>query len=951
MAAINGMHKFMYWQGWLAVLTLGWLTVGCGHHEPRRPSNSDHAQLGSAHATTLQHGRLPGGVVPKHYDLILGLDPNKERFSGQVSVSIELLEPRSAIVLHSAGLDFERVVVQDGLGRRHKVGLTSLPEHEAIRLDISPPMPAGTGTLYFTYSAAYNRQLTGLYRSTVAGQTYVLSQTSPLSARRVLPCFDEPHYKTSFTTLLTVPSDAMAISNTAAVGVRDAFDGRKVWAFEASPPLPTHLLTFAVGPWDHVATAASVSPQRPYTFDVRVFGPAKAGPGLEHALGRIGNQLHDLEAYTDLPYPFSKLDVVAAPELAYRMVENAACLSVREWQLIIDGPHAAYHKRRALEMTLAQGLAHQWFGAWVTMAWWDDAWLNDAFATWRGLRTASHSRPGMQFDLELLAAAGQAMDRDSLASARRVRQPCETAGDIYAATDPAGYAKGAALLHMFEHGLGKDKFREGVRTYLRRYPYQNANSQQFLAALESGAGVPGVQEAFSSFLDQPGLPELTFAWHCNGGHPELTISQERYQPLGGSQTTGTWTLPVCFKAGFKNKPHAAQATCVQLNEESTTIPLKSCPDWFVANVDGAGYYRSKVAFEQLPAVLAAMNQEAMSAPEWFAALDNFAAAIKAGSLPADTALDAIARGLQHKNPRIVRHALDLLRDVHLRYAPQDGQGVWRALIGHAQKSLLDGAKSDAAALSLVLRTGAEAEAVADRRDELALLRHDITHALATVAADRGTRSNLAHAGAHWLDEYEIRQPSAFQAQETGSGHQPAATLLPDDVALALTQAAQAFGRPFIDRMLKVLGAEERSDVRRHIVVALGDIDTEQNVDMLCNLAIDGRLRAQERLGYLQARMQIPKARAKTWAFVLEHLEDVLVVVPNKDWAGLIQLSAALCDAGMATALSQALAPHVLHMGGGERALQQALEQSALCAAERSGQSSGVHAFFSADAPL
>jgi alanyl aminopeptidase len=846
-------------------------------------------------------------------------------------------------------LDMERVAVQDALGRRHRVQLVAKPEQEAVRLDISPPLPPGMATVYLSYSAAYAGHWAGLYKVDHEGRSYVMSQLQPMSARRVLPCFDEPRFHTPFNVVLTVPSDALAVTNAAAVGVRDAFEGRKTWAFEATPPLPTHLLAFVVGPLEALSAHIPISPQRPYTLDLRGFAAHGQGPLLSYGLGRIGHQVQDLEAYVDMPYPFTKLDVVAAPKLMVHAEESAAQVSLRDWLLLMDGPHAAYHKRRSFEMTMAQSLAHQWFGNWVTPSWWDDLWLHEAFATWRGLRTAGHTRPGMQFDLELLEGTDAAMQLDGLINTPPVRQPYEASGVLGGVSDVITSAKGAALLHMFEHSIGKDRFREGVRAYLRRYPYQSVTTQAFLAALQDGAEAPELPEAMRSFLDQAGVPEVTFAWRCDGATAELQISQDRYQPLGGTPTSGTWKLPVCFRAGGHADRPVQHPTCVQLTESSTTVALRSCPVWLTPNADGAGYYRTKVAFEQWPATVEAMTPALMSAPEWFAALDNLTAALASGAVPADSALGAISRGLSHPNPRIVRRALALLRSTFERHVPADAwvqsETVWRELMDMARQSLVAATQSEGLLTGAVHRVGAEADALADRRDELSLLRHDITAALATVARDSGVRAGLAHAGAHWLDHHEmVRQTAPLAIGHTSSGP-IAATLLPDDVALALSQAALALGAPFRQRLMDVLATETDSEVRRHVLVALGSSATPDSIEALLRLSLDERLQPQERLPYLQALGATPAVNSRVWTFVSAHWADCAPLLPAHHWAQMLTLAESLCDAGAQDALSAVLEAHGRPLPDGPGALGRAVERNVLCAAQKVAQGPAVQAFF------
>ena len=152
-------------------------------------------------------------------------------------------------------------------------------------------------------------------------------------------------------------------------------------------------------------------------------------------------------------------------------------------------------------------MAHQWFGDLVTTAWWDDIWLNEGFASWMANKIVNQYHPEWQMNISELNGYQGAMDNDALVSARQVRQPIESNDDIANAFDGITYNKGSALLNMFETYMGPEKFREGIHRYLMKYEWKNATSAEFLAALAGDDS--NVASAFSSFLDQPGVPLVT----------------------------------------------------------------------------------------------------------------------------------------------------------------------------------------------------------------------------------------------------------------------------------------------------------------------------------------------------------------------------------------------------------------------------------------------------------
>src|SRR5690606_8514701 len=197
--------------------------------------------------------------------------------------------------------------------------------------------------------------------------------------------------------------------------------------------------------------------------------------------------------------------------------------------LLLLGPDAPEDQRRSFAAVMAHELAHQWFGNLVTMPWWDDIWLNEAFATWMGTKIVAQTNPEMNAPLGLLAGVHGAMGQDSLASARQIRQPIESDHDIRNAFDSITYQKGGAVLSMFEQWIGADAFREGIRVYLRQHRFGTATSDDLLTALSEAAG-RDVATPFRTFLEQPGVPLIEARLTCEGGPARVELAQSRYTP-------------------------------------------------------------------------------------------------------------------------------------------------------------------------------------------------------------------------------------------------------------------------------------------------------------------------------------------------------------------------------------------------------------------------------------
>ena len=361
-------------------------------------------------------------------------------------------------------------------------------------------IPVGPADLEIDYEGAFATGLRGLYRVEEGGRWYAFTQFEPTDARRAFPCFDEPGIKTPFTVTVTAPADRSRSPTCASRPPPRSRggNGRVKFEFEASPPLPTYLVAIAVGAFDLREALAG-------TLAIRlaaVSGKARLGGG---ALAAARGQLVELERYFGRRYPYAKLDLLAVPSFGAGAMENAGLITFREERILLD-ERASLAARIGMAGLIAHEAAHQWFGDLVTMAWWDDLWLNEAFASFMADEIVDAWRPATRARLQALALKSQVMADDSLATARRIRQPVRSTSEAQEAFDSVTYAKGRAVLAMTEAWLGPDAFRAGLRGYLQRHEWGNATADDLYAALAAASDGRDVAGVMRSFTDQIGVP-------------------------------------------------------------------------------------------------------------------------------------------------------------------------------------------------------------------------------------------------------------------------------------------------------------------------------------------------------------------------------------------------------------------------------------------------------------
>ena len=331
-------------------------------------------------APRLPEGKLPEGVRPTSYRLSLEVVPERDRFSGSAMITVELDRASNLIWMHGERLEVTSIYATHAT-TRVEASWAQQTEDGVARVDFVEPLPAGRSTLHIEYSAPFDTPLRGLYRVQTGGQTYAFTQFESISARLAFPCFDEPRFKTPFEVTLTVPEGEFAAANTPVDRAISLPSGLQRISFLPTPPLPTYLVAFAVGPFD-VVTGTAIPPNEGRAFPIPLRGLAAKGRGtrLQYALGQTARFVEALEAYFGIPYPYRKLDLVAVPDFAAGAMENVGLITFREWLLLLDAERATEGQRRAFAYVMAHELAHQWFGNLVTMPWWDD--ITSVLGTW-----------------------------------------------------------------------------------------------------------------------------------------------------------------------------------------------------------------------------------------------------------------------------------------------------------------------------------------------------------------------------------------------------------------------------------------------------------------------------------------------------------------------------------------------------------------------------------------
>ena len=547
--------------------------------------------------------RLPHTAIPEHYDLHLTPDFATDTFAGQVSIRVRLREPVQSITLNSAEIDFHEVTISSrGSAHRPTVGLDAATE--TATLNLPSPIAAGPAVINIKYTGRLNDQLRGFYLSRANGRDYAITQLEATDARRAFPSFDEPAMKATFAVTATIDARDTAISNGRLLSdTPGPGAGKHTLRFATTKRMSPYLVALAVGDWECITGGADNIP-------IRICGTPNRKDQLHFALESAEFSLRYFNRYFTIQYPFDKLDIVAVPDFSAGAMENTGAIFFREQFLVVPKNGGTTERRKQIAQYIGHEIAHQWFGDLVTMAWWDDIWLNEGFATWMEYRPLQEWKPEWNASLDEVRDTERATQLDSLRATRPVRTKVETPDEINEVFDAIAYQKTAAIIRMVEGYAGPASFRDGINAYLKKFAFANATGEGFWTTVAAVTKKP-IDRVLASFITQSSMPLLGVGARCTSGTTELTLSQ---QPISDAvPATTLWEVPVCYKRERDGK--VRQEACVLLSDRTHTEKLDGCSSWIFANVDARGYYRTSYDASNLRALGEAVTTGQLTPPE------------------------------------------------------------------------------------------------------------------------------------------------------------------------------------------------------------------------------------------------------------------------------------------------------------------------------------------------
>jgi aminopeptidase N len=533
-------------------------------------------------------GKLPKEVLPLEYAIRIVPDLEKLTFSGSETIKLKVETPVTKIVLNALEMEIASASIDGQLLPKKAIELNE--KEETLSLILPDELAAGEHELALKFSGKINPQGQGLfyarYREHGTNEKKIMlgTQFEAADARRMFPCWDEPSFRARFQLTAVVPEKFTAVSNMPIEEETKADDGKEV-RFGTSPSMSSYLVVLCAGEFDAIESEQDGVKLRV----IATKGKAEMG---RYALESEAKILHYYNEYFGISYPLPKLDLIAVPGGFGGAMENWGGITYYESVLLFDPQNSSSGTQQDIFAVIAHEMAHQWFGDLVTMAWWDNLWLNEGFASWMGSKCTDHFNPAWNEWLRRRVPRNPtrrigfpkdtAMQMDARSTTHSIQQPIATEAEANSAFDEITYQKGQSIIRMLESFLGENVFRDGIRKYIAAHKYSNATTADLWEALTEASGKP-VGEIATGWTEQPGFPLVK----VNRDASTVTLSQERFTVHFPNPAAQRWQIPLTYVTELQPATNG-----FLLRDKSSNLPNELPADRALKlNVGDAGYYR------------------------------------------------------------------------------------------------------------------------------------------------------------------------------------------------------------------------------------------------------------------------------------------------------------------------------------------------------------------------
>ncbi|KAI1721799.1 peptidase family m1 domain-containing protein [Ditylenchus destructor] len=529
-------------------------------------------------------------------------DPARNQtFEANVTIKIKPNNPTSRIELNARELTFTNLTVTSDVGDTIQVSNVEIQTNlTKVVLILNRQLEAGREYyIWVSYSGLIGDRIFGLYTSsydTNDGTTKYLATTQmePTGARLMVPCFDEPSFKAIWRVRIIHPKGTNAISNALEEQQNQPITENGNWLstqFSETPPMSSYLLAVVVS--DFAYKEATMKSTDGKDIRVRVWLRPEIIENSAWALESSMTILAMFERRFEIPFPIPKMDLVGVRDFPAGAMENFGLVIFKERYLPYNSTQDSTQHKALVADIIAHEFAHQWFGDIVTLNWWSNLFLNEGFASFmentakNGMYNLSAMENTIDF-MEEHEAWGFWSDR--LSTAHPLHYDFHGPEELGSIFDGIAYGKGSSILHMIETAIGSEVFYNGIRIYLKRHKFENADYTDLLKALDEAVQASNTNKGMS-------VKDFAQGWITQPNHPivianridetRVSLTQTPFIldfEISGDKIRRSWRIPIWYQVNGEDKD------LLWLGDQALILENIGKDDLLIINPQSTGFY-------------------------------------------------------------------------------------------------------------------------------------------------------------------------------------------------------------------------------------------------------------------------------------------------------------------------------------------------------------------------
>ena len=561
------------------------LTLACESHQALAQSGAPDARLAPGVPHVLATERA---AQISHVRYALSLDITRaDTAVGSVVVRFRQAA-KSDVILDFRGLRLSRILVA---GESLAVDDPAVWNHSHLRIPARLIQP-GENALTIDFESPIAAAGASIIRSHDAadGEDYLYTLLVPSDANLLFPCFDQPDLKANVTLAITAPRRWNVLANGIEIATDTAAGTPTVThRFAETQPLSTYLIAFAAGPYATVSRSRVIAPGSGATsvrMWVRASRLREAEPDSLIAMNT--QALHWLGDWFGVSYPFGKYEFLLAPVFPFGGMEHPGAVFYNE-QSFIFRERPTVSQTLGRQATIFHEVAHQWFGDYVTMRWFDDLWLKEGFATYMAAKMQAAIAPASNaWKTFYLRNKPVAYGTDATAGTTPVWQSLDNLEQAKSNYGPIVYNKAPGVLRQLNYLVGDRAFQTGIRNFLSQHAYANATWRDLLQTVGTAAH-RDLTAWGKQWILRPGMPIVEQQIvSAHGSITRLVLTQRPAQPaLSGD---GAWPLRVSVLLWYPGEsPVRIPVEMTTCSSVVTAARGRKTPAFVFANDGDYGY--------------------------------------------------------------------------------------------------------------------------------------------------------------------------------------------------------------------------------------------------------------------------------------------------------------------------------------------------------------------------